>query len=275
VSGAGGSPVARAKDPEFLSRLISAAVLAALALAVTALGGKPFALAWAVAASFVLAEFLRMVGYRPLMVGTAIGATGLAAANLGAAAGSLSASLAAVLVASIAIVGRGEVGLARLLGGVGFIYALCVAVPVVIMRADPLHGVVATIWLYLVVWTTDIGAFLVGRALKGPKLWPGLSPNKTWSGLVGGTMLGVLVPLLFASLLGWEAMPLPTSAFVGATILMSLATHAGDLLESALKRKFDMKDSSQIIPGHGGFMDRLDGFALASVAALIVLQAMR
>jgi phosphatidate cytidylyltransferase len=218
---------------------------------------------------------LRMVGYRPLMVGTAIGATGLAAANLGAAAGSLSASLAAVLVAAIAIVGRGEAGPARLLGGVGFIYALCVAVPVVIMRADPLHGVVATIWLYLVVWTTDIGAFLVGRALKGPKLWPRLSPNKTWSGLIGGTMLGVLAPLLFASLLGWEAMPLPASAFVGATILMSLATHAGDLLESALKRKFDMKDSSQIIPGHGGFMDRLDGFALASVAALIVLQAMR
>jgi phosphatidate cytidylyltransferase len=255
-------------------RLISAVVLATLALALTALGGKTFALAWAVAAALFLSEFLAMVGYRPLMVGTAIGATGLAAANLGAAAGSVSASLAAVLVASIAIVFRGE-GSARLLGGAGFIYALCVAAPVVILRTDPEHGIVATIWLYLVVWATDIGAFLAGRLLQGPRLWPRISPSKTWSGLIGGTVLGVFTPLLGASLWGWEATPLPMSALIMATVALSLATHAGDLLESALKRRFDIKDSGQIIPGHGGFMDRLDGFALASVIALAILHTIR
>jgi phosphatidate cytidylyltransferase len=274
VSGAGRSPLARPKDQEFHLRVISAVVLAALALALTALGGKIFALAWAVAAALFLSEFLAMVGYRPLMVGTAIGATGLAAANLGAAAGSFSAGLSAVLVASIAMVVRGE-GSSRLLGGAGFTYALCVAAPVVILRSDPQHGIVATIWLYLVVWATDIGAFLAGRIFRGPKLWPRISPNKTWSGLIGGTVLGVVTPLLGASLWGWEAIPLAISTFVMATVALSLATHAGDLLESALKRRFDIKDSSQIIPGHGGFMDRLDGFALASVVALAILRAVR
>jgi phosphatidate cytidylyltransferase len=275
VSGAGRSPLAQKKDQEFLARLISAIVLAALALAVTAWGGKAFALAWAIAAAFFLAEFLTMVGYRPLMVGTAIGATGLAAANLGAAAGSLSASATAVLVAAIAMMTRGEQRPARLLGGAGFIYAVCVAVPVVILRADPQYGIVATIWLYLVVWGTDIGAFVAGRLLQGPRLWPRVSPNKTWSGLIGGTVLGVVAAVLFAATRGWEEMPLTANGFVPASIALSLATHAGDLLESALKRRFNIKDSSQTIPGHGGFMDRLDGFAIASLVALVVVRTLR
>ena len=223
MSGEGRSPLAQGKDQEFLTRLVSAIVLATLALAVTAWGGKAFALAWAVAAAFFLSEFLTMVGYRPLMVGTAIGATGLAAANLGAAAGSLSACAAAILVAAIAMVTQGERSPARLLGGVGFIYAMCVAAPVVMLRADPQFGIITTVWLYLVVWGTDIGAFIAGRLLQGPRLWPRLSPNKTWSGLIGGTALGVVAAVLFAAIWGWEEMPLTANRFVLASIALSLS----------------------------------------------------
>jgi phosphatidate cytidylyltransferase len=157
----------------------------------------------------------------------------------------------------------------RLLGPAGLLYGACVALPVVMLRSGP-HGLALTLWLYALVWATDIGAFFVGRGLGGPKLWRRISPNKTWSGLVGGTVLGVAAALLVN--LALHALELSAAALVALTVSVSLAAHAGDLLESALKRKFSIKDSSQLIPGHGGFMDRLDGFALASLAVLVAVR---
>jgi phosphatidate cytidylyltransferase len=127
------------------------------------------------------------------------------------------------------------------------------------------------LWMFAVVWTSDVAAYFTGRGLGGPKLWPAVSPKKTWSGffggLVGGTLAGLMV-VSAATGLGWLPVA-PLWAVALASALASVASQAGDLGESALKRRFGVKDSGQLIPGHGGAMDRLDGFwAVAVLAAL-------
>src|SRR5215217_1430581 len=123
-------------------------------------------------------------------------------------------------------------------------------------------GVGRMLLLFCVTWAADICAFAVGSLLKGPKLWPRLSPNKTWSGFVGGLIGAMLVAMAFAWLtrmdLAWYA-----AAIVG--LLGGLATMAGDLWESALKRRFGVKDSGDLIPGHGGLLDRVDGLLFATI----------
>jgi len=131
-----------------------------------------------------------------------------------------------------------------------------------------------TLMLFLVTWSADIGAFAVGSALKGPKLWPRFSPNKTWSGFFGGlacaSLMGVLIaaPSALRFDLPRAVMPafslnLWAAAFIGLAV--GLATMAGDLWESALKRRFGVKDSGDLIPGHGGLLDRVDGLMFAVV----------
>jgi phosphatidate cytidylyltransferase len=129
------------------------------------------------------------------------------------------------------------------------------------------EGLADTIFLVMVVWGTDIGAYLAGRLLGGPKLAPRISPGKTWAGSIGGLLIAASVGSVLAGLLEgtWVA------AFA-AGALLSFVAQAGDLLESAIKRKLGVKDSGRTIPGHGGLFDRLDGFlAAAPVAALLAL----
>jgi phosphatidate cytidylyltransferase len=252
------------------SRVASALGLALVALAATALGGVAFALVWSCAASLFFAEFLAMVGYRPLFVGRALGAVGMVAAALGLERGLFLGSLGALGLTALVIAFRAEAGKGRFLGVAGLLYGACVALPVILLRSDPKHGLALTLWLYALVWVTDIGAFFVGRGLGGPKLWKRVSPNKTWSGFLGGTLFGVGAALLLNRI--FPAVELAAVPLICLTILGSLAAHGGDLLESALKRRFGVKDSSQLIPGHGGFMDRLDGFAFASLFVAAGLQ---
>jgi phosphatidate cytidylyltransferase len=131
-----------------------------------------------------------------------------------------------------------------------------------------------TLMLFLVTWSADIGAFAIGSLLKGPKLWPRFSPNKTWSGFFGGLACASLVGALIAapSALRISLPPLVMPAFqlnLWAAALIGLAvglaTMAGDLWESALKRRFGVKDSGDLIPGHGGLLDRVDGLMFAVV----------
>lgn len=131
-----------------------------------------------------------------------------------------------------------------------------------------------TLMLFLVTWSADIGAFAIGSLLKGPKLWPRFSPNKTWSGFFGGLACASLAGALIAapSALGVSLPPLVMPAFqlnLWAAALIGLAvglaTMAGDLWESALKRRFGVKDSGDLIPGHGGLLDRVDGLMFAVV----------
>ncbi|MDP3406548.1 MAG: phosphatidate cytidylyltransferase [Brevundimonas sp.] len=126
-------------------------------------------------------------------------------------------------------------------------------------------GLSWTIMVFVVAWSSDVAAFIVGSVLKGPKLWPRYSPNKTWSGFAGGLMAGAGAGALIAWLLPLD-LPNPTWAWgLLLGFAAALATMAGDLWESALKRRFGVKDAGGLIPGHGGLLDRVDGLMFAAV----------
>ena len=127
-------------------------------------------------------------------------------------------------------------------------------------------GPLVVLWFMFVVWAVDIGGFCVGCTLKGPKLAPKISPNKTWSGFCGGVLLAIGISSLYC----WyfEASPLiPYAAAVAAGI--AVLAQIGDLLESAIKRHLEIKDSSNLIPGHGGIFDRVDGLIFAAPFAYL------
>lgn len=133
------------------------------------------------------------------------------------------------------------------------------------LRHRPEVGLVDSAFLLLVIWGTDIGAYLAGRLIGGPKLAPRISPGKTWSGAIGGLLAGAAVGV-------GVALTTPGSLYhaFGAGLLVSLCAQFGDLMESAIKRKLGVKDSGRTIPGHGGLFDRLDGFLTAvPLAALL------
>lgn len=129
------------------------------------------------------------------------------------------------------------------------------------LRAAPETGFANVLYLLLLVWASDIGAYLAGRALGGPKLAPAISPGKTWSGAAGGLLAALVVALLFGAS--------PTGLALAAGL--SIASMLGDLAESAAKRYYGVKDSSQLIPGHGGVFDRLDGVLAAAPLAALAL----
>ncbi|MBL8834095.1 MAG: phosphatidate cytidylyltransferase, partial [Rhodospirillales bacterium] len=141
-----------------------------------------------------------------------------------------------------------------------------IGVPVVCLvwlRGEDNAGLAAILWLLASVWATDIGAFFAGRTIGGPKLAPRLSPNKTWAGLFGA--------MISAGCVGWAASRLvpdgpSAAALIAAGAVLAVVAQAGDLLESAVKRRFDAKDSSALIPGHGGLFDRVDGLLTAAAA---------
>ncbi len=134
------------------------------------------------------------------------------------------------------------------------------------LRGMPDTGLLTVLWLVGVVVATDVGAYFSGRAIGGPKLAPVISPNKTWSGLAGGAMLAGCVGL-FVGVASGDATPGPVTA---ASIVLAVVAQMGDLLESAVKRHFDVKDASNLIPGHGGFLDRFDGYlTVMPMAALM------
>jgi phosphatidate cytidylyltransferase len=146
--------------------------------------------------------------------------------------------------------------------GIG--YALAASIASSMVRRDPDSGFAALMLVLLTVWATDIGGYFAGRLIGGPKLWPQVSPKKTWAGAVGGFVASLAVAVGFAAFDLGKFMPLLLLAAA-----LSVAAQLGDLFESAVKRRFGVKDSSHIIPGHGGLMDRLDGFVAAIVLAAI------
>ncbi len=134
------------------------------------------------------------------------------------------------------------------------------------MRADSELGVLAIILLFAVVWTTDVLGYFAGRAFGGPKLLPAVSPKKTWSGAIAGTLGAMIVAVIVASFFG----SFNRTAIVIIALMLSVAAQLGDLMESWVKRQFGAKDASQLIPGHGGVMDRLDGFWAAALLGCLI-----
>lgn len=148
----------------------------------------------------------------------------------------------------------------------GFVYAATALAAPVILRMDVEMGLAALLWLFAVVWVSDVMAYVCGRLIGGPKLWPQVSPKKTWAGFLGGTAFSVAAATGVAAAFGAPA--LIAVAIVG--LIAAVISQGGDLFESFLKRRFGVKDSGRLIPGHGGVMDRLDGFVLAGGFALLV-----
>lgn len=260
---------------ELGARVVSAVVLGTVTLVATYAGGWPFALFWLIAGTTVLAEWLGMTRVEPrLPTQIALGAA-LAILTLlyvtGAPLPSF-ALLAGGTVLAAAALGRRSRD--PLWSAAGFAYATVISLVPPVVRDRPELGVVGLLWMFAVVWGTDVAAYFTGRRLGGPKLWPRVSPKKTWSGFLGGLGAGVLSGILVyfvAESFGWDSpVSLTTAAVVSG--IASIASQGGDLAESALKRRFDVKDSSHLIPGHGGVMDRLDGFwAVAALVGAILL----
>jgi phosphatidate cytidylyltransferase len=152
--------------------------------------------------------------------------------------------------------------------GLGAAYLASPGLALIWLRGLPQVGLQVVIWLLAVVWATDIVAYLVGRAVGGPRLAPHISPGKTWSGLCGGVVAAALAGTVTAGVTGSER--LLHAAGLGG--LLAIVAQIGDLIESALKRRAGVKDSGSLIPGHGGVLDRLDGLMLAApVLALLAL----
>jgi len=148
----------------------------------------------------------------------------------------------------------------------GSLYAGLLMIAPLYLRADLEYGFAAIVLIFAVVWTTDVLGYFGGRAFGGPKLAPAVSPKKTWSGALSGTAGAALAAMLWGLFFQHGSI----AAVVTVAVLLSVFAQIGDLAESALIRHFGVKDASQLIPGHGGVMDRLDGFWAATVLAALI-----
>jgi phosphatidate cytidylyltransferase len=245
-----------------LMRVGAALVLAPAAIAIAYAGGWLWTALVTLAAIGLYVEWLMIVGTARERRVVVAGGVGLAIAGFCLAAGRIDASLlAAVLgLAAVTLLSPER----RHWTAAGFAYAAAAEIASVLVRLDQTGGFVALILILLVVWMTDIGGYFAGRGIGGPKLWPRVSPKKTWAGAIGGFAASLVVAGGFAVLGLGKTGPM---LLLGA--VLSIASQLGDLFESALKRRFGVKDSSHLIPGHGGLMDRLDGFVAAVVLAAI------
>ena len=245
-----------------LMRVAAALVLAPLAIAAAYAGSWWWIVPVTLLAIGLFVEWLTVVGSARETSVTAAGVVALAVAGLCLGFARIELALAALAlgVAATALLSSRQRGWTS----GGFLYAGAAQMASILVRLDPATGFVALVFVMLVVWVTDIGGYFAGRGIGGAKLWPRVSPNKTWAGAIGGFGASLVVAAGFAALDLGQAWPLLMLAAV-----LSVVAQLGDLFESAVKRRFGVKDSSHIIPGHGGLMDRLDGFVAAMVLAAI------
>lgn len=259
----------RASWTDLGPRLASAAVLIAITLAGLYFGGYIFAALVGAVFAGCYREWERMVTLRPL---TASGGVLIGLVALSALAYPLAGPLATLAVIAVAIAvalfARHPTGLWRTTG-LAFFGAVILAA--LAMRGTNFAGFQLGIFLAAVVWLTDSGAFFTGRQIGGERLAPDISPGKTWSGAIGGLSLGAL-----AGLVVWLIIAPASPWWIGLilAVTVSVLSQVGDLAESAVKRRFRIKDSGDIIPGHGGLMDRLDSLTFG-VLFVFAVGAMR
>jgi len=268
-------PTASSGGSELMLRVLSGLVLAPLAVGVAYLGGWVFVAFWGIAALTVLWEWCTLIATeeRRTVLLAASPAVLLAVLLAGASALGPDGSHSVRLVVGATLLAMGMLATAALVPtgrrawtAAGVPYAGLLGMAPIALRNDEQYGFLAIVFLFAVVWATDIVAYFVGRAVGGPKLAPRISPKKTWSGAIGGTLAAIAAALAVAMAAGL--------ANIVALGLLAAAASAfsqvGDLFESAVKRRFGAKDSSHLIPGHGGLMDRLDGFVAAAIVAAFI-----
>ena len=245
-------------------RLVSGVVLASVAFGLIWIGGWGFTGLVGVGAVLMSWEWGRIVRGGGIDTACVVHALAVAIA-VGLAAFGQSLLAAVVLGIGSVIVMALTFGTQTLLSSLGVLYVGIPAVALIVLRLAPSYGLAGVLLVMLVVWTVDTAAFVGGRSIGGPKLWPSVSPNKTWAGFVSGVGAGTLMG---AGLAWWLGAPRLNLALVA--LVLGIASQAGDLAESALKRAFGVKDSSGLIPGHGGVLDRLDGIVPAATLAGII-----
>lgn len=263
------SQPAVSKSAELRARVLSALVLAPVALGLAWVGGWPFAALLAAAAVAMAFEMSALLPGDTVSSRATLAGFALIAVLLTAVGGPFTALLAGAAGLTFAV----AVGILRNAPLwpplVAYPYLILPLVSLLWLRLDPEYGHIAIFWLLFAVWATDTFAYFAGRGIGGPKLAPRLSPNKTWAGLIGG-MFGAAVVGAVAAI--WLDLGSPALlALVSAGI--AVVAQAGDIFESALKRRAGVKDSGKLIPGHGGILDRVDGLVTAAVAAAILALA--
>ncbi|KZK96535.1 Phosphatidate cytidylyltransferase [Pseudovibrio sp. Ad5] len=252
-------------NPDLLVRALSAVILAPVALALTWAGGFWFAGLVLVGMLIVYWEWYKIIlqntqrpvvllGYLFLLF---IGFSYFQAQPLWIAG--------ALIVGAAVLYGAGGFDRTARWVSEGYVYAGLTFVSLLALREGD-EGLFFIIYLFLVVWGTDIAAYVCGRSFGGPKLWPAVSPNKTWSGAIGGVVFSSLLGMGFVAVAGGSQL---VWAF-GLAVVLSAISQLGDLFESSMKRRFKVKDSSRLIPGHGGLLDRVDGLVAAAVFAYVV-----
>jgi phosphatidate cytidylyltransferase len=250
--------------PDLGPRVAAAVAMGSVALAATWIGGFLFAAFWWLASIVVLWEWQRLVGGERLIVArVGAGAVALALAALSALHDSI-AGVVAALILGAAAVGWIAGGRQGIWAAAGVLYAGALVASVGLLRVSPSFGMASILWLFAVVWGADIAAYFAGRLIGGPRLWPRVSPGKTWAGAIVGAFTGAVLGLMLAA---WTNR---LAALFWLGLATAIVSELGDLFESALKRRFGVKDSSGLIPGHGGLMDRLDAFTSASFFAAVV-----
>ena len=254
-------------------RAASAAVLAPAALGAAYLGGPVFVAAVGAAGLLAWLELRRLLGKPAVDAAGVTGIVGLTAACVlfalfGAPAAAIAATAAALVVAGTE---RGRLrARAGSLAGAGIVLFLVVAT--LALRGDDPTGRATIFWLFAVVWASDTFAYAAGRTFGGPRLALRISPSKTWAGAAGGVAAGIGASILLGWLMplaGWVAERPSLASLIAAGALASIVGQAGDLVESALKRRVGADDSGTLIPGHGGILDRVDAYAAAAFALIL------
>nr|WP_249139641.1 phosphatidate cytidylyltransferase [Bradyrhizobium japonicum] len=243
-------------------RVLAALVLAPLAIALAYAGGWLWALLVTLVSIGLFAEWLTVVGASSVAL-TGAGTIVIATMGFCVTFGALKTAVIIGCIGGVMVmlIARGKFVWAA----TGFAYASAALLASILVRKDLVNGFSALMFVLLVVWATDIGGYFAGRSIGGPKLWPRVSPKKTWAGALGGFAASLAIAAGFAAGGIGKAVPL-----LLVSAVLSVVSQLGDLFESAVKRRFGVKDSSHLIPGHGGLMDRLDGFVAAILAAWII-----
>jgi phosphatidate cytidylyltransferase len=257
---------AASQKSEVLLRIASAIVLAALALGAAIASPWSFLVLVILCGIIVAWEWGRLVRGEGLDRIAILEATAVAAVAilLTLKRADLAALALAVAAVAVALLSRSSGRSAWSLSGL--LYAALPAAALAFLRSDPSLGAIAVLYLFAVAWTTDTASYGAGRLIGGPKFAPRISPRKTWSGFIVGTLTPALVGYAFAlALKGTSAWRLAL-----VSVALALACQLGDLLESAVKRHFGAKDMSQLIPGHGGLLDRIDGLLIAAILASLI-----
>lgn len=252
-------PPAPAKPSDLKARVLSALVMAPVVLGAVWVGGWVFLALILLGAILATLEWVALVPCQRRPLARAVSVFAVTALLVAQTAVGPLAGLATAVVGALATAWLGG-GKDRALLGFGVIYVGTGVAGLLWLRELPGQGLALFLFAMLAVWATDIGAYAAGRTIGGPKLAPRISPKKTWAGLIGGMLSAALVGWLVALLAG-AAMP-ALALVVGA--LSAVVGQIGDLFESAVKRRYNVKDSGHLIPGHGGILDRIDGLLVAA-----------